>query len=1074
MHRLAKLSMANRSIVALATIAVLLLGGYIIPLLKQELLPPLVYPAISVITAYPGAAPAQVEQDITDPLESDFQGNSGVQRITSQSSQGLSVITIYYNFGTDLDRAQQTISEEINKAQSSLPSNVTPQVQQYDFADVPIITLAVSSDQNQQDLAVRLKQIAVPALQGINGVATVSVTGVRQQIVSITLDPKKLQQYNLTVNQVEQVLEANNITLPAGQQTTNDQTLAVRVGNTLGSLDDLKNLVVGEQAVLPQGQLPSSSTAASASAAAALQQQQSNASTSASAAAAAGVTLKPIKLGDVATVKEDLAPSTTLTRTNGKPSLGISITKTNDGNAVSISQDVNSQIPDLERKLGYHANITVVSDQAPYIQESVRDLAREGLLGALFAVVVILIFLLSVRSTLVTAISIPLSIVIALICLWVGNYSLNLLTLSGLTIAVGRVVDDSIVVLENIYRHLRGGEDKRTAVLAGVKEVATAVTASTLTTVCVFLPLAFIGDIVGEYAHPLAFSVTVALLASLLVALTIIPVLAYWFLKRPAEKAKSERALPQEKPSFLERGYVPLVRWVTHHRAITLVVALLLFLGSCALFPLLPVNVFGNQGATSFRFSQKLEPTASLARLDAAARPVENMLSTIPDIQAYQVTIGGGGNSLLNLGPGASNGSGATYIVTVKSSADLNQVQQTVRDRLKGLQGVGTFTFLQNSNSNIVDITVQAPDETTLRQAAQQVYDAVADTPNTTDVSSDLSSAVPLIDVHVDPTKALAHGLTAVQVGQLLQTVYNGTTVTHVTLNGEQQDVDLKLGTAPANLQQLRDLRLPTGSGSVRLGDIATVSQVNGPTQISHLNGTRTATITLTATIDNVGAVTHDVEKRINSLHLPDGASASLGTNTSLQNQALQQFYFVLLVAIPLVYIVMVATFRSLVQPLILLISIPFAGVGSLILAAITRTPIGVSSLFGFLMLIGIVVTNAIVLIDLVNQYRARGLDARAAVVEGGRRRLRPILMTALATIMALIPMALGIGGGDSLLISGDLAIVVIGGLTSSTMLTLLLVPTLYVLVEDIKERFTSRPTPPTTGGERTEAVAAH
>nr|BBH93935.1 hydrogenase expression protein [Thermogemmatispora argillosa] len=1043
-------------------------------MLKQELLPSLVYPAISVITAYPGAAPAQVEQDITDPLESNFQGNPGVQRITSQSSQGLSVITIYYNFGTDLDRAQQTISEEISKAQSSLPANVTPQVQQYDFADVPIIILAVSSDQNQQDLAVRLKQIAVPALQGINGVANVSVTGVRQQIVSITLDPKKLQRYNLSVSQVEQVLQANNMTLPAGQQTSGDQTLSVRVGNTLGSLDDLKNLVVGEQAVLPQGQYPTGASAAGmtgagAGSSAAALQQQLNAGT----AAAAGVTLKPIKLGDVATVKEDLAPSSTLTRTNGKPSLGISITKTNDGNAVSISQDVNKQIPDLERKLGYNAHITVVSDQAPYIQESVRDLAREGLLGALFAVVVILVFLLSVRSTLVTAISIPLSIIIALICLWVGNYSLNLLTLSGLTIAVGRVVDDSIVVLENIYRHLRGGEDKRTAVLAGVKEVATAVTASTLTTVCVFLPLAFIGDIVGEYAHPLAFSVTVALLASLLVALTIIPVLAYWFLKGPAEKANAGRELPHEKPSFLERAYVPLVRWVTSHRAITLVVALLLFLGSCALFPLLPVNVFGNQGATSFRFSQKLEPTASLARIDAATRPVEQILSTIPDIQAYQVTIGGGGGSFLNLSPGASSGGSATYIVTVKSSSDLNQVQQTVRDRLKGLSGVGTFTFLQTSNSNIVDITVQAPDETTLRQAAQQVYDAVADTPNTTDVSSDLASAVPLIDVHVDPQKALAHGLTAVQVGQLLQMVYNGTTVTHVTLNGVQQDVDLKLGAAPTSLQQLRDLQLPTGSGSVRLGDIATVSQVNGPTQISHLNGTRTATITLTATIDNVGAVTHEVEKRIDSLHLPAGASASLGTNTSLQNQALQQFYFVLLVAIPLVYIVMVATFRSLVQPLILLIAIPFAGVGSLILAAATRTPIGISSLFGFLMLIGIVVTNAIVLIDLVNQYRARGLDARTAVIEGGRRRLRPILMTALATVMALIPMALGIGGGDSLLISGDLAIVVIGGLTSSTLLTLLLVPTLYVLVEDIKERFNRRPTPPATGGERAEAVVA-
>jgi HAE1 family hydrophobic/amphiphilic exporter-1 len=1061
MHRLAKLSMANRSIVALATVAVLLFGGYIIPLLKQELLPPLVYPAISVITPYVGASPAQVEQDVTDPLEQSFQGNAGVQRITSQSSQGLSVITVYYAFGTDLDRAQQTLSEEINKTQSSLPSNVTPQLQQYNFADVPIITLAVSSNENQQDLAVRLKQTVVPALQGINGVGNVSVTGVRQQIVSITLDLKKLQARGLTVTQVEQVLQANNMTIPAGQLTSGDQTLSVRVGNTFQSIDDLKQVVVGEQAILPQGALPS--TGASAA-----QFTRSGASQATSASlTGAGVTYKPVKLGDVASVQEDLAPSSTLTRTNGKPSLGISITKTSDGDVVSISQAVNAQIPDLEHKLGYNAQITVISDQAPYIQESVRDLAREGLLGAGFAILVILVFLLSIRPTLVTAISIPLSVVIALIGLWIGNYSLNLLTLSGLTIAIGRVVDDSIVVLENIYRHLRGGEDKRTAVLAGVKEVATAVTASTLTTVCVFLPLAFLGDVVGEYAHPLAFSVTIALLASLLVALTIIPVLAYWFLKGPQQAAAS---LHQEKPSFLERGYIPLVRWTTKHRVLTPLIAVLLLIGTVALFPLLPVNAFGNQGNNTFRFTQTLEPTASLARTDQAARPVENILATIPGIQAYQVTVGGGSSFFFG---GTSGANTATYTVSITTGSDVNSVEQAVQNRLKGLTGVGSFSF-QNANSNSVDITVQAPDESTLRQAAQQVYTAVVTTPNTSDATSDLTNAAPLIDVHVDPQKALAHGLTALQVGQALQMIYNGTTVTHITLNNRQQDVDLKLGTPANSIKQMSDLLIPTATGSVRLGDVATITQVEGPAQISHLNGTRTATITLTVTSDNVGAVQQDIQQRINKLSLPSGASASLGITASQQNQALQQLYITLLVAIPLVYIVMVATFRSLVQPLILLIAIPFAGVGSIALAAITRTAIGISSLFGFLMLIGIVVTNAIVLIDLVNQYRARGLDARAAVIEGGRRRLRPILMTALATIMALIPMALGIGGGSNLLISGDLAVIVIGGLTSSTVLTLLLVPTLYVIVEDIKERFNRRPSPPTAGEEQTAAAATH
>jgi HAE1 family hydrophobic/amphiphilic exporter-1 len=1061
MHRLAKLSMANRSVVALATIAVLLFGGYIIPLLKQELLPSLVYPAISVISIYPGASPEQVEQDVTAPLEQSFQGNSGVQRITSESSQGLSAIIVYYQFGSDLDKAQQTLAEEINRAQSSLPATVTTQIQQYNFADVPIITLAVSSQQNQQDLAVRLKQIVVPALQGISGVANVSITGVRQPIVTITLDPKKLQEHGVTLTQVEQVLQANNITIPAGQLTTGDQTLAIRVGNTLNSIDDLKKLVVGEQAVLPQGtSLQGSATTAS---------QFPGTSQS---AGATGITYRPVTLGDVASVQQDLAPSSTLTRTNGQPSLGIAITKTNDGNVVSISQAVNSQLPDLERKLGYNAQITVVTDQAPYIEQSVRDLTREGLLGAIFAILVIILFLFSLRSTLVTAISIPLSIVIALIALWVGNYSLNLLTLSGLTIAVGRVVDDSIVVLENIYRHLRGGEDKRTAVMAGVKEVATAVTASTLTTVCVFLPLAFMGDIVGEYAHPLAFAVTVALLASLLVALTIIPVLAYWVLKAPAQHAAQKATAA--KPGLLERGYIPLVRWATRHRVITPLIALLLLIASCALFPLLPVNAFGNQGSNYLRFTQTLPPATSLASTDQAARQVENMLASIPEIQAYQVTIGGGGNASAAFFSGGTGGTNtASYTLSLKEGSDADSVEQTIRHRLQGLSNIGTIAF-QSDSGNVVDITVQGPDEATLRQAAQQVYDAVKNTPNTSDVTSDLAEAAPLIDVHVDPAKALAHGLSALQVGQLLQMIYSGSTVTHVTLNNVQQDVDLRIGTPVNNLEQMRNLLLPTASGTVRLADIATVTQVNGPLQISHLNGSRTVIITLTATGNNVGAVMRDVQQRLNRLHLANGATASLGTQTSEQNQAIQQFYLVLLAAIPLVYIVMVATFRSLLQPLILLIAIPFAGIGSLMLAAITRTPIGISSLFGFLMLMGIVVTNAIVLIDLVNQYRGRGLDARSAVIEGGRRRLRPILMTALATIMALMPMALGIGGGSNLLISGDLAIIVIGGLTSSTVLTLLLVPTLYVIVEDIKERFRRQPSPPVGEGEQTEAVVAH
>ncbi len=1014
-----RVSLANKSIIAIATVAILLLGVFIIPSLKQELFPSVTPPSITIVTPYPGASPAQVERDVTNPLEQNIQGLKGIQQYQSQSNQNVSIITVLYNFGTDLTTAQQTLQGQVNKTLPQLPANVTPQINTFSPTDQPIISLAISSAQNQQLLALDIKQMVVPALQGISGVNTVNVTGVRKPIVTITLNLTALHTDGISITQVQNVLQANNVSMPAGEVTSNGQTLAVSIDNSVNSLQDLENVVVGFRA-------PTSPK---------------------SAQSLAG----PIKLSDVASVQQDLAASTSLTRTNGQPSLGVDIIKTSDGNLVTISQDLRSIVPDLQKKLGHDAQIVLVGDQAPYIQNALQSLAREGLLGAGFAILVILIFLFSIRSTLVTAVSIPLSVIIALIGMWTQGFSLNILTLTALTIAVGRVVDDSIVVLENIYRHLNEGEEKYSAVTHAVKEVAKAITASTLTTVAVFLPLAFLGGIAGAYTQPLALTVAIALLASLFVALTIVPVLAYWFLKTPTRKNQGLNGT-QSRANVLERAYVPTIKWVIKHRAVTLLLALLVLAGAFSLIPFLPINALGSQGLNTFTFSQQLPATTSLAQTDHAAQQVEEVLSGVATIQMYQVTVGGDAST------GSSNGTNiANFMVVVKPNNDITAVQQTVQNDLNKLSNIGTIAFT-NQGGNVIDVTIQDANEQTLRQATQQVFNTLAHTPNTTGIQSDLANSVPLIDVHVDSAKALKFGLTPPQVGQALQLVYSGMTVTHVDLNGVQQDVDVKVNASANTIAQMQDILIPGPAGNVRLGDVATVTNVMGPTQIAHFNGTRTATITLTATGQNTGAITSDVQNRINKLALPGGATATLGSATSSQNQALTNLYITLLIAFPLLYVIMVATFRSLIQPLILLVAIPFAAVGALLLAAITHTAIGIPSLFGFLMLMGIVVTNAIVLIDLVNQYREKGLDARAAVIEGGRHRVRPILMTAIATIMALIPMALDLGGTGNPIISGSLAIVVIGGLTSSTFLTLLLVPTLYVIVEDIKGHFRKKP----------------
>ena len=1068
MSNLARMSLRNRSLIALATIAILIFGALVIPSLKEELFPSLDFPAISVVTVDAGASPAIVEHDVTNPLEQNISGIAGISQLTSYSNQGASIIVVSYNYGTDINQARQTLQEHVSQAQSSLPTNITPQIQTFSVSSLPVIQLAITSSQDPIALAAQVKQTVLPVLQGINGVANANVTGVQQQIVTITLDLQKMQQKGVTVSQLEGILQANNLQLPAGEITDNGQTYSVQVGNTFNSLDDLKNLIVGEQ--LPQSLTGTGTTGTGTTGSFGGTQTKSgfgNTTATPTSTKTSVPTVKPtpVKLSDVATVEQVLAPSTSITRTNGQPSIGIAITKTSDGNTVSISHAIQNQIPTLEKQLGNGASIVAVSDQAPYVQSSVGGLVQEGLIGAGFAILVILVFLFSLRSTLVTAISIPLSIVIALIGLWAGNLSLNILTLGGLTIAVGRVVDDSIVVLENIHRHLQqDGEDKLTIVTEAVREVAGAVTASTITTVAVFLPIAFTSGIVGELFKSFAITVTIALLASLFVALTIIPVLAYWFLKAPKQSTSANaKEAREEKRTILERGYIPMVGWVTKHRLITILGAVILLAGSLALIPSLGTNLFDRSSQNTFTISQTLPVNSSLAQSDAAAKQVEAILASVSGIKTYQVVIGSGGSLTSSFSGSGGSSNSVNFSVTTDPNADQLALQQTVTNKVNALTNAGKITIGggQGFSSSDIAVNVQASDDATLRTATQMVLGAVQQAPNTSDASSNLADASPLIDVHVDPTKALLHGLTSAQVGQSLREVYTGTTVTKITLGGTQQDVDIHLGTPADTVQGMKDLLIPTATGNVKLSDIADVTQINGPTQITHLNATRTATISASVTSSNVGAVSADVQQRINKLSLPSGTTVSFGGVTSSQSQTFHDLGIALLVAILLVYLVMVATFRSLLQPLILLVSIPFAATGSILLLLATHTALGAPALIGLLMLIGIVVTNAIVLLDLVNQYRAKGLDARAAVIEGGRHRLRPILMTAIATILALLPMAIGLSKSSGF-IAGPLAIVVIGGLTSSTILTLLLVPTLYVLVEDIRGRFKRQPAQPT------------
>ncbi|MBX9391675.1 efflux RND transporter permease subunit, partial [Streptomonospora nanhaiensis] len=776
---------------------------------------------------------------------------------------------------------------------------------------------------------------------------------------------------------------------------------------------------------------------------------------------AAAAAPEPVRLSEIADVELRMDEQSSITRTDGDPSLGVMVTKTPDGNTVEISEQVQAALDDLEPMLGDDAEITVVFDQAPFINDSIVAMAEEGALGLAFAIVIILVFLVSIRSTLVTAVSIPVSLLVAMIGVQAFGYSLNLLTLGALTIAVGRVVDDSIVVLENIKRHMSYGEDKFHAVLTGVREVGVAITAATLTTMAVFLPIGFVGGQVGELFRPFAVTVSLALAASLLVALTIIPVLAYWFMRprvvppEELERVKAEE-YQRELRTPLQRMYLPVIRWTTRHRIITLAASVVLLIGTFAAAANLQTNFLGNQGQNTYQVTQELPVGTSLEEADQEAAKVEDTLEGLSWVESYQTSVGGGGPEAMLMGGGGADT--VTYTVTSDPEEDQAAIEERLRD---ALEDVDTDSELRLASAGMggstLQVEVRAEDQDTLVDAAGMVEDAVRDIPGAADVENSIAAAQPALEVNVNAEDAADEGLTEAAIGQAVSQAFQGAEVGTAVIDGAQRDLVVRDTERPATVGDLEDLRIATPTGDeVRLGAVADVEEVMQAPQLNRSDGVRSATVSATPTAEDLGAVTTELTQALDELDLPEGATAEIGGVSSDQTEAFAQLGIAMIAAVAIVYLIMVATFKSLMQPLILLVSIPFAATGSIGLLLATGQPMGLAAMIGMLMLIGVVVTNAIVLIDLVNQYRSEGMELREAVVEGSRHRLRPILMTALATIFALTPMALGITGGGAF-ISQPLAIVVIGGLVTSTLLTLVLVPVLYTMAEGRKERRAQR-----------------
>ncbi|MGO2810391.1 MAG: efflux RND transporter permease subunit [Brevibacterium aurantiacum] len=1149
MSFLTRLSLRNRALIALISVVAIIFGIIGAGALKQELFPSLENPQATVTSSYEGATPEAVEQEVTDPLEGALTALPEVEDMTSTSSAGSSSITVSTKYGEDSDDVVKSLQRAVSQVQATLPEGVEPTVNTAGTDDIPVLALSVTSDADEDKLAANLEDIAEPELKKVDGVSQVMIAGAKTKQVEVTIRRDDLEDEGANLDEIAGILQSNGIPTSAGELKSDEGTAPVEVGTRIRSVDAIKDLVISGKD-------------------------------------------DPIKLSDVADVKIENQPVESISRTNGQPSLSVSIMKESDANTVDVSAAVSEKLPELEKSMGDNTEFVSAFDQAPFIEQSIHDLLVEGGLGLFFAVLVILVFLLSVRATIITAISIPLSLLIAMVGLWMGGETLNMLTLGALTISVGRVVDDSIVVIEAIRRRHASGGEKFANILAAVSEVSGAITASTLTTVAVFLPLAFVSGQTGEMFRPFALTATIALLSSLFVALTIVPVLAYWFLRQREAKVKLTRAEKKEirrsrkgmlsewrsekkaakkaskkqdiltagrhdEPSTeattagaatasaelhygatdeeadevdelagmhspvtrLQKTYMPVISFSTKHPVVMILVAVLLLIGTGAMVPQLKTELFGDTGQDSLQVSQTFDPGTDLDEASQQAEPVEKILEDNSDVESYQLSVGGS-----TFGFTDDSSITGTYIITSKSGVSAQSISDELQKEFDDLSDVGQVEVQSQSSTpgaQTIDVTLSASDVKELDDATKTVTDKLEGVPGTQSVTSDLEAVQPVIEVKVDHEKAAEENLTEASIGQYVQRAMHGQNIGEVVIDNVSHSV-LLFDRNADTVDELRDLKIPgkpeetapaggaagaaggadggagaaggaggaeggadasggaggaggAGAGGdagaagdpgamagapaltseprfIELSDVAEVKEVKTAPTIRHTDSQRSTTVSVTPAGDDLGTVSADVQSALNDVDIPDSVSVDTGGATQEQNEAFSQLGLAMLAAILIVFVIMVATFKSLLQPLILLVSIPFAATGSIALSLLTDTPLGLTSMIGLLMLIGIVVTNAIVLIDLINHFRARGVDLRAAIVHGARLRYRPILMTAAATIFALVPMALGLTGGG-VFISKPLAIVVIGGLISSTLLTLILVPVLYLLLEGAKER---------------------
>ncbi len=1026
-----RLSLRNPLLVAVVALTLICFGLYAYFTLGISEIPNVTFPGVQIMTTDSGADPDTVETQITKPIEDAVASLPNVDTITSSSSEGVSSISVQFTTAANAQLVPVDVERVVNAVRNQFPTGTdAPTIQRFDTSAFPIIIIALSGPQSANQLQSLATDRLQRSFEGIPGVQSVQVGGGAAREIHVKVDVDKLRAYGLGFNQVQQALQSEQLESPAGQLTSADKNLNVRLTALVTQPDQLKQIIVANTAT------------------------------------------GPVYLKDIAIVEDGFKTTQSIIRVNGTPAVGITITKLANGNAIQISQAVRQQMARLQPTLPAGAKMDIYFDTANYTQQSFSTIRKTLVEAVLFTGIILLLFLHTWRSTLIVLVAIPTSLLTAVGVMLLMGMDLNLFSMLALTLAVGILVDDSIVVLENIYRHLKLREPPLLATINGRSEIGFAALTITMVDVVVYLPMALIPGVAGQFLAPFALVIAAATLTSLVVSFTLTPLLASRFLSQSHALSHGSGPLTRFGRWWdrgfdrLANGYRHLLqavltgklvrigsrrriaaRWGVVVIGIASIVASLLFVASGRI----GIDIFPSGDQSEVDVSLNMPPATSLDRTGAVAMQMDAKLRTYPEVREVftQINSGSADFTVALVPPSQRTRSSDALSQAIRREVDPHLPGTRIDTSLPTAFGFG----FGGGAAQPIQVTLRGPDPVVLNRLVDQVEAAIRAVPGSASVNSSNDVTQPEALFTVDRSKAADAGVTAQMAASALQTAINGSVVGEFRQAG-QQNVDIRLMSNDAFRaapDQLATLPLLSNGGSiVALGQIGTVTSGAAPINIRHYNRARSVSVNASASGRPVGTVQTDVQAAMAKIPLPAGYNLEYGGQASTGISAFADIFKALGVGIVLIYLLMTLLFGSLTLPLAVLMSLPLALFGALGAMALTATPFTVFSMLGFFLLLGLVGKNAILLVDYTDTLRKRGLRRTEALVEAGPTRLRPIVMTTASVMAALAPVALGLEPGSELLKAA--AIVLIGGLLTSTLLTLLFVPSMYTIFDDVQE----------------------